>query len=62
MKKVISPEAFKRRMWKMKKIAEEENDLDRVHGTADDLLCEVLRDLGYEAGVKIFEEIPKFYS
>ena len=31
------------------------------HFTADELLCEVLESLGYEAGVKAFKEIKKGY-
>lgn len=28
----------------------------------DDYICEVLRALGYEEGVEIFENTPKWYS
>lgn len=33
-----------------------------THEDADDLMCEVLKSMGYDAGVKIFEEMSKFYA
>lgn len=45
----------------MKKIAQID-DPEIAHGEADDLLCEVLKKLGYEKGVKVFEDIPKWYA
>lgn len=32
------------------------------HTKADDLLCELLRRLGYDEVVKEFESIPKWYE
>ena len=37
-------------------------DLERSHGMADDLLCEILKELGYGEGVKIFEDADKWYA
>lgn len=37
-------------------------DTEGKHVVADRLMCEVLRALGYEKGVKIFEAMPKWYS
>lgn len=40
------------------------DDRDEVswHTKADDLLCELLRRLGYDEVVKEFESIPKWYE
>ena len=35
---------------------------EEAHSDADDLMCAVLRDLGYSKGVEIFERMPKWYS
>ena len=37
-------------------------DPEVAHGPADDLLCEVLRELGYGEGVGTYEEAVKWYS
>ena len=37
-------------------------NISSSHEEADDLMCEVLKSLGYEAGVKIFEEMTKWYE
>ena len=33
-----------------------------LHSAADDELCDLLRELGYEEAVDIFDEMPKWYS
>ena len=35
---------------------------ETFHINADELMCKVLTSLGYEAGVKIFENTEKWYS
>lgn len=35
---------------------------EEAHIDADNLMCKVLKDLGYEKGVEIFERMPKWYS
>jgi len=37
-------------------------DEEEAHGRADALLCELLRILGYGAGVDIFENADKWYA
>lgn len=37
-------------------------DKEAVHGYLDDLLCSVLRELGYEKLVEIFENTEKWYA
>jgi hypothetical protein len=56
----MEPREFTERM---KSIAEPHHaDEEAQHGNADDLMCEVLRSLGYEEGVRLFEEMPKWYA
>lgn len=47
-----------------KRMAEIAKNLDSEvgHGEADDLLCEVLRELGYGEGIDIFESMHKWYA
>jgi len=37
-------------------------DPEGSHSQADDLLCEVLREMGYGAGIVLFENMPKWYA
>ena len=39
-----------------------EYDSETFHKQADELMCKVLRGLGYSAGCDIYEKIPKHYS
>lgn len=47
---------------KMKEISEIKYDYQGRHIEADKLLCETLKSLGYDAGVKIYERIGKWYA
>lgn len=51
---------------KMKDIATSKgktmSDVSTRHEKADALLCEVLKSMGYDAGVKIFEDMVKWYA
>lgn len=47
---------------KMREIAEIKHDDEGRHMKADDLLCKVLKSLGYEKGVEIYESIGKWYA
>ena len=38
------------------------DDEEVCHEKMDELMCKTLRNLGYEEGVEIFEETPKWYS
>ena len=57
-KRPMSPEEFCDRM---KKILDD-HDLESAHSDADELMCEVLRQLGYGDGVKVFELADKWYA
>ena len=37
-------------------------DTEGAHGMADDLMCQLLEELGYEEGVKIFKNAEKWYA
>lgn len=39
-----------------------QDDEEICHTLMDDLMCETLRSLGYEKGIDIFEETPKWYA
>lgn len=45
----------------MRRIARE-NDTEMTHIYMDELMCKLLRELGYGDGVDIFEETNKWYS
>jgi hypothetical protein len=53
-----TPETFEE---KMRKIFSD-TDTERAHGEADDLMCDLLRALGYGGGIDIFEKEEKWYS
>ena len=38
------------------------NDTEMAHILADELMCKLLRELGYSEGVDIFEQMNKWYS
>jgi hypothetical protein len=55
---VITPDEFFRRMREIEKSADPEGG----HLAADELMCEILDDLGYGDGVEIFERMGKWYA
>ena len=56
----ISPEEFTERMKHIKDSYS--HDLECRHVHMDELMCEVLTSLGYEGGVKIFENTEMWYA
>ena len=55
----MTPEQFRDRM---KQISDECGwDAERAHGDMDDLMCDVLSELGYQEGVAIFYAQNKLY-
>ena len=60
----ITPEEFARRMREIERTRKDIHISEEVeqHLEADDLLCDVLRSLGYGEGVEIFEEMGKWYE
>jgi hypothetical protein len=53
----MTPEEFKERMEKCRS-----EDIEAGHGYADDLMCELLRSLGYGEGIEVFENMEKWYA
>ena len=57
---IITPARFED---EMKRISEIPGyDPEDKHVRADDLMCKVLDSLGYSVGVKIFQDMEKWYS
>ena len=56
----MTPKEFEKRMVDIKQ--KDGFDPENAHGKADDLMCELLRELGYGDGVKIFESMHKWYA
>ena len=56
----MTPDEFKETMQKIADI-EPLGDV-HAHITADNLMCQLLRTLGYSEGVEIFENMEKWYS
>lgn len=54
----MTKEEFKKRMQAIADI----RDAEEGHIEADDLMCELLKDLGYGEGVDIFEEMDRWYA
>lgn len=52
----MTPDEFAERM------AAVPGDPEEGHMEADNLMCELLRQLGYEKGVKIYESLGKWYA
>ena len=56
----MSPKEFKEEMIVIREVAD--GHPERFHIEADDLICKVMRDLGYGDGIDIFEEHERWYS
>jgi len=59
----VTPEEFAVKMqavidYRIKKL----ESVQYAHADADELLCEALRELGYGAGVDIYESFNKWYE
>lgn len=59
----MTPEEFKQAMADAyHKYYENDDDEELVHSVMDDIMCILLKDLGYGEGIDIFEETPKGYA
>jgi hypothetical protein len=56
---VMSPAEFAERM---RKIAEVVGDPEASHGEGDQLMTELLCQLGYGEGCDVFDKMPKWYA
>ena len=63
---VISPEEFYKKMQYYKDLEEKCTSVfynkEDMHRIMDDLMCEILSSLGYENGIKVFQDAEKWYS
>jgi len=55
----MKPKEFKKRM---QAILDGEYDPEEQHADADKLLCETLKELGYEEGINVYNQIDKWYA
>lgn len=55
----MTPEQFKDKMLEI--IKTNEDDPENAHPEADDLLCDLLKELGYGEGIKLYKEMEKWY-
>lgn len=55
----MTPDEFASRMSVIEANA---GDIEHDHSVADDLLCEALTELGFEAGAAIYEKLGKWYA
>ncbi len=57
---VLTPDQFTAAMKRL--YDETGGDEEGFHSRADALLCEMLTELGYGEGIKIFEDADKWYA
>ena len=58
----MTPEKFYTRMKTIQESYSCDDDLEFLHREMDRLMCDCLEDLGYEDGVKVFQETDKWYA
>ena len=56
--KIMTPKQFAKRMKEIR----DDGDIEKAHWEADMLMCQLLQQLGYGDGVKLFTDMPKWYS
>jgi hypothetical protein len=56
----MTPEEF---FYAMRKVSKDNTgDPEAMHCDADDLMCKVLTELGYGAGIEVFNKMTKWYA
>jgi hypothetical protein len=55
----MSPDDFFERMVGIDQYYKDE---EQKHAAADELMCELLKSLGYEKGVQVFDDMDKWYA
>lgn len=58
----MTPKEFKEEMQKIVDKEDADGDREKCHVEADALLCKVLKQLGYGDGVKVFNDLGKWYA
>ena len=62
-KEPLTPEEFHQQMRNIRdKWYDNYDDEEACHEAMDDLMCELLDDLGYGDGVSVFTSTPKYYA
>lgn len=56
----MTPKEFAEAMQEI--ILTSEDDIESTHARADELLCVVLRQLGYGKGIDAFQKMTKWYA
>lgn len=54
----MNPEEFYKKMLNLL----DDYDIEDGHYAMDELMCEALKSLGYEKGVKVFENAERWYA
>ena len=63
MNSIMSPEEFAQAMQKIKsEVYDADDDIEECHIRMDALMQHVLKSLGYDDGVNIFEGTSKWYA
>ena len=44
------------------KALQDNDDIEAAHSYADEILCDLLTDLGYQCVVSEWEKVPKWYA
>lgn len=58
--KPLTPDEFLGHIMSLK--GKYDGDTEAFHAAADDLLCKVLRQLGYKEGIEVYKETEKWYA
>ena len=60
---VVTPAQFEETMLKFKEEVEKNPDYAEIaEWEATNTMCDILRGLGYDKAIDIFEELPKWYE
>jgi hypothetical protein len=59
---IMTPKEFEIKMKELQYNDGDELVMYNTHHQADELLCEILKSLGYEDGIKIYEESGMWYE
>ena len=57
---IPSPSEFENRMKEL--ASHQSDDREFMHQDMDDLMCDILEAIGYQKGVEIFRQTPKWYA
>jgi len=63
-KREVDAEKYKKRLIEIKERLKSDPDYDEefAHPDADAVLCDLLKELGFEDVVELYEKIPKWYA